>query len=73
MTSWYPGDLEQRGGQRSHPAALRGREGFLLPGGMTRIAQVPANTRRTGEPRQTLSDRGTSHRMSPRARWADRP
>src|SRR5262249_59806491 len=42
-------NLEQLAGQRSHPAALCGRESFLLPGDVARIAQAAAKTRRVGQ------------------------
>lgn len=42
-------DLEQLAGQRSHPAALCGRESFLPPGYVARIAQAATETRRVGQ------------------------
>src|SRR6516225_1078343 len=40
---------EQLGGQRSHPAALCGCEGFLLPGDVAWIVQASAKMRRAGQ------------------------
>ena len=41
--------LEQLAGERPHPAALCGREGFILPDDVARIAQAAAETCRVGQ------------------------